>query len=169
MFCDNASISGAFLTQTVLESIKKECEKIVFNKEEFKDIFKSVEDEINTDKSLIQNSIKKTNKIIEKLDTQIKSIYEDKLNGIISVEDFLQIYQAKKEEKEKIQNNLKKLELDLKKQESKKVIDYGELKKFAEVFLKMENPSKETISKLVDKITIYKGRKIKIKYKFSKI
>lgn len=169
MFCDNSSISGTFLTKTVLENIKKECEKIVLNKDEMKKIFKTVENEINTEKNSIQNNIKMTNKSIEKLDIQIKAIYEDKLNKIISVEDFLQIYQAKKEEKEKLQNNLNKLEQDLKRQESKEVISRGDLKKFADEFLKMENPSKETISKLVDRITIYKGRKIKIKYKFSKI
>lgn len=167
--CDNAVISSDIVLDKVLESIRKECQKIIFNKEEIEETFVTVEKELNAEKYKIQNEIDKISQQIKKLDLQIKAIYEDKLNEIISVDDFLPIYQAKKEEKEKIINEQQELKRKLEQQENAQMVDYGDLYKFANEFLKMENPTKEVITNLVENITVSTGRKIKIKYKFSKV
>lgn len=58
---------------------------------------------------------------------------------------------------------------ELENQKASTIIDYEDLRKFANEFLKMENPTKEVIRNLIDTITISKGKKVKIKYKFLKI
>ncbi len=143
--------------------------KIVFNKEEIEETFVIVEKELNVEKYKIQEKIDKIGQQIKKLELQIKAIYEDKLNEIISVDDFLPIYQAKKDEKEKLINEQEELKRKLEQQENAQIVDYGDLYKFANDFLKMEKPTKEVITNLVENITVSTGRKIKIKYKFSKV
>lgn len=167
--CNNSVISSDIVLNNVLDSMRQECQKIILNQNELVETFSTVEKEINAGKYKIQNEIDKTNQKIQKLEAQIKSVYDDKLNGILSVEDFIQIYQAKKEEKEKLINEQKELNKKLEQQEKTKIINYDDLYTFANNFLQMENPTKEVIADLVDFITIYKGRKIKIKYKFSKV
>ena len=169
MNCDNAVISSDIVLNKVLESLKQECQKIVFNKEEIEEAFATVEKELNVEKYKIQEKIDKIGQQIKKLELQIKAIYEDKLNEIISVDDFLPIYQAKKDEKEKLINEQEELKRKLEQQENAQIVDYGDLYKFANDFLKMENPTKEVITNLVENITVSTGRKIKIKYKFSKV
>lgn len=167
--CDNSVISGDIVLNAILGELTKECKKIVFNSKELEETFKTVEKEINIEKNKIQQDIDKIQLKIERLEIQIKAIYNDKLEGILKVEDFLQIYKAKNEEKEKLIKELKELKIQYEKQENKKIIDYEELKKFAQEFLKLKSPSKEIISRLVDKIIVSKGRKITIKYKFSEV
>ncbi len=169
MNCDNAVISSDIVLNKVLESLKQECQKIVFNKEEIEETFVIVEKELNVEKYKIQEKIDKIGQQIKKLELQIKAIYEDKLNEIISVDDFLPIYQAKKDEKEKLINEQEELKRKLEQQENAQIVDYGDLYKFANDFLKMEKPTKEVITNLVENITVSTGRKIKIKYKFSKV
>lgn len=169
MNCDNAVISSDIVLNKVLESLKQECQKIVFNKEEIEETFATVEKELDVEKYKIQEKIDKTGQQIKKLELQIKAIYEDKLNEIISVDDFLPIYQAKKDEKEKLINEQQELKKELEQQENAQIVDYGDLYKFANDFLKLEKPTKEVITNLVENITVSTGRKIKIKYKFSKV
>ena len=76
---------------------------------------------------------------------------------------------SKKDEKEKLINEQEELKRKLEQQENAQIVDYGDLYKFANDFLKMEKPTKEVITNLVENITVSTGRKIKIKYKFSKV
>lgn len=167
--CNNAVISCDIVLTKVLDSIRKECQKIIFSKNEILETLLSVEKEINAEKYKIKNQINKVNQEILKIDIQIKAIYEDKLNGIISVDDFIPIYKSKKEEKEKLTNQQKELKRQLEENENTTTISPEDLYKFANEFLKMKNPTKEVIANLVESITVSTGRKIKIKYKFSKV
>ncbi len=167
--CDNSVISCDIVLNKVLKSIREECKKILFNKVELTETLSEIKKSINSEKYEIQDKIKKVNQKIEKLDTQIKLVYDDKLNGILAVDDFMAIYQTKKEEREKLINQKKELQIKLNNQENTKTINYNDLYVFANDFLKIEYPTKEIISNLVETVTINKGRKIKIKYKFSKV
>ena len=167
--CENSVIRASIIEKAVFDELRKECKKIVFDEEELKEIFKTAETEINIEKYKIQAEINNIELKMEKLENQIKAIYEDKLNGILLVDDFLQIYKIKNEEKEKLINEKNELQQQLEEQEKTKMLDCKELKQFADDFLQMENPTKEIIRNLIDEIIVSKGRKIKIKYKFSKV
>lgn len=167
--CENSTIRASIIEKAVFEELRKECKKIVFDEEELKEIFKTAETEINIEKYKIQTEINKIELKIEKLENQIKVVYEDKLNGILLPDDFLQIYKIKNEEKEKLINEKTELQQQLEEQEKTQMLDCKELKQFANDFLQMEKPTKEIIRNLIDEIIVSKGRKIKIKYKFSKV
>lgn len=168
MLCDNPVISGNFVRKCVLDNLRKECSKIVLKEKSLNLLAKTVEKEINNDNMAIQNekvSIEKEQCILE---TNIDILYKDKMNGIIEQEDFVRQYQLIKAKREENRNKIQKLEDILSKKEVKKV-DYNKLIEFSKKYLKMESPSKEILAKLIDSITISPGKKIKIKYKFSKI
>ena len=167
--CENSVIRASIIEKAVFNELRKECKKIVFDEKELKEIFKTAETEINIEKYKIQAEINNIELKMEKLENQIKVIYEDKLNGILLPDDFLQIYKIKNEEKEKLINEKTELQQQLEEQEKTQMLDGKELKQFADDFLQMENPTKEIIRNLIDEIIISKGRKIKIKYKFSKV
>ena len=62
---------------------------------------------------------------------------------------------------------MKKLEKELEESEKKSPkIDFKEIKQIANEFLKMENPNKMILEKLVEKIEFDKEKNIKIKLTF---
>lgn len=167
--CDNPTIRARIITEIVLEDLRKQCKNIIFNKKELEKTFEIAEKELNMEKYKIIDKLEKVKQKIEKISMQINSIYNDKLDGILKVEDFLKIYEIKNNEKENLIKEQKKLSEELENQKASTIIDYEDLRKFANEFLKMENPTKEVIRNLIDTITISKGKKVKIKYKFLKI
>ena len=167
--CDNPTIRARKITEIVLEDLRKQCQNIIFGTKELEETFAVTEAEINTEKYKIQKEIDKIGKKIEKLDIQINAIYNDKLEGILKLDDFLKIYENKNKEKENLIKEQEELQKQLGKQENAKAIDYEDLRKYANEFLQMESPTKEVIRNLIESITISKGPKVKIKYKFSKV
>lgn len=168
MNCDNSVISANIVLNEVLKNIRQHCKEICFDEDNMKAILKKIEQELNIENRHIEQELKELQQKIEKLDIQIKITYEDKLNGILSADDFLKIYKDKNEEREKIKKEIEKVEMKLETEKNKNIVEYRDLIKYANEFLEMKSPSKEIISRLVDKIIICKGRKITIKYKFSK-
>ena len=61
---------------------------------------------------------------------------------------------------------IKELKQELEKLNKEKVIDYRHIKKIAEQCLAMEELDPQLLNKLIDRIEYFKGKKIKIKYKF---
>ena len=75
------------------------------------------------------------------------------------------MYQDKKETN---LNKITDLKKELEKANNEKVVDYRYIKKIAEQCLNIESldQNQELLNKLIDRIEYYKGKKIKIKYKF---
>ena len=86
--CDNPTIRARKITEIVLEDLRKHCQNIIFDTKELEETFATAEAEINTEKYKIQKEIDKIGKKIEKLDIQISAIYNDKLEGILKLDDF---------------------------------------------------------------------------------
>lgn len=163
--CSNGSISANVITPIVAEQIKKECSKIVFSKGDLTSLYEEAKQNSKDKKSLITREIIRKEKDIEQIEKKVEEIYTDKLNGIIKAEDFSKFYNSYQEKKEKILAQINCLKEDLKEINSKKIINYGEIKKLAEKYLQMEELDEQLLSKLIDRIE-FKGKQIKIKYKF---
>lgn len=102
------------------------------------------------------------------LDRKIKNLYEDKLNGIISTEMFIQIskeYEKQKNELELRLDSSRRNEVD-----NSKKISGEEVEKYVSEVLKFDNPDRidrSILIKLINKIII-ENKKIKsIEYNFS--
>ena len=109
------------------------------------------------------------NKINEK-ERAIQEVYQDKINKIITREDFEMIYNKLKNEKKEmvaqitsIQKEIIKLEKDYIENIENK---YIEMIKLAKDLLRVRNPSKELYSKLIRKIEFDSNKNIKIVLSF---
>lgn len=110
-------------------------------------------------------------KYLEKLTFEIDSIYSDKLNGILSEDDFKRIYERKKLEKKTILEKIKKIKNYVK----NNIIDEDEMsreivQKFLDIIQNAttSNITKEILTDLVDKVEIDNNKNIYIYFKFKR-
>lgn len=149
--------------------LKTEFEKIIFSKEELKEIYRQSQIEINKKISKLEEKLKKYENEFENINNILKEIYKDKVQRIITEEDFKVIYNKETEEKEKINENIKSIELKIKKLKEKiEKVDIEEIIKSVEEILNFSNPTSEMYNKLIERIEFDSEKNIYIKFKFSK-
>lgn len=149
--------------------LKTELEKIIFSKEELKEIYRQSQIEINKKISKLEEELKKYENEFENINNILKEIYKDKVQRIITEEDFKVIYNQETEEKEKINENIKNIELKIKKLKEKiEKVDIEEIIKSVEEILNLSNPTSEMYNKLIERIEFDSEKNIYIKFKFSK-
>lgn len=149
--------------------LKTELEKIIFSKEELKEIYRQSQIEINKKISKLEEKLKKYENEFENINNILKEIYKDKVQRIITEEDFKVIYNQETEEKEKINENIKNIELKIKRLKEKlEKVDIEEIIKSVEEILNFSNPTSEMYNKLIERIEFDSEKNIYIKFKFSK-
>ena len=149
--------------------LKTELEKIIFSKEELKEIYRQSQIEINKKINKLEEELKKYKNEFENINNILKEIYKDKDQRIITEEDFKVIYKQETEEKEKINENIKNIELKIKKFKEKiEKVDIEEIIKSVEEILNLSNQTSEMYNKLIERIEFDSEKNIYIKFKFSK-
>ena len=150
------------LEEALLEIIKNTCKKYLKNLD-ISEISKNINKKDNSDINNQINDLRKQEKdLISKLDM----LYQDKFNGIVSEEMYLRI--SRETENFLIRTREKIQSLQDAKEEKK--VNKSELKDYEDKIRKLidiDNPSRELIQALIDKIIIDKDRNIEIIYKFS--
>lgn len=100
---------------------------------------------------------------LSKLDLEVDSIYNDKLSGILSQDDFTRIYERKKQEKVQIQNRIDILESHI----NNNIVNEDELiNKLIEKFNSNLTINREILTDLVDRIEIDENKKVYVYFKF---
>lgn len=100
---------------------------------------------------------------INKISLEIDSIYDDKLSGILSEDDFIRIYQRKKQDKKNLQKKIDEMKLHI----EKNVINEDELSQnIVTKFQNLKQINREILCDLVDRIEIDKNKKIYVYFKF---
>lgn len=147
------------LEKVILDNLKESCKKFLDTKKIREKVLSNTKD---NDKS---NIIKKINSLaneIKQLNNNLDSIYLDKINRIIKEEQFNRLKQKIdnemnfKNRKLKELNNRLNNDLDL--ETKNKLID-----KVIKEYISMENPSRELIINLIDKIEVFADKTINIK------
>lgn len=165
--CDCKQISANLIEEVVQQTIKAEIDKISFSEKEIKQIYKQAKMQAQTKSNLLSTKLQELKRTLQNIEKTIEEIYQDKINKLIHVEDFKTIYEKKQNERNKILREIKKIEKELEESEKKShKIDFKEIKQIANEFLKMENPNKMILEKLVEKIEFDKEKNIKIKLTF---
>lgn len=146
----------------VLSHLKGIFKKVFENRVEF---YKS----FNIEKvDLIADSTQKeTEKILKRLaeiKKIIKSLYEDKVKGIVAEEDFLMMSSEFNEEKEKLSMRLAEIESEKSQTKEKKTPE--QIIDIIEKIVSFDIVSPLLIGQLIEKIEIYKSNEIVINYKF---
>lgn len=167
--CENGRLSEKYITPFVIKEIKEQCSKIVFSKDDIQNLYEQAKRNANNKKTTLEQQIEIQEKEVEKIEHKINQMYSDRLNGIIKIEDFSKFYNTYQEKKEEILNTINKLKLNLQEANSNKMVKYSQIKKIADECLNMNEPNKELLNKLIDRIEYTTGEKAKIiiKYKFT--
>lgn len=158
--CTTHSNNYDILEKAILNQLKQLCKKYIDKKWIQKNInLESIDDRIQIQDD-IKNSTKKLNQILHHLD----DIYIDKLNSKISEDQYKRV-------KEKLETNIAiiKKRIDSLKQHLQCLSGRNKQKieKYIDDFLSLENPSRELIVSLIDKIEIGSDKTIDIQVSFS--
>ena len=150
------------LEEALLEVIRNTCKKYL-NKLDISEISKGINKKDNSEVNNNINDLRKQEKaLISKLDM----LYQDKFNGIVSEEMYLRISRETENSLVRIREKIQSLQ-DAK---NDKKVNKNDLKNYEDKIrelIDIDNPSRELIGALVDKIIIDKDRNIEIIYKFS--
>ena len=93
----------------IIPIIEKEYKNISFNDNDIKNALNNLEKSINTECYRLEDEKQRLLMKIEKLNEQIKTTYNDKLENIINNETFLSIKEQKENEKEKCKKQINDL------------------------------------------------------------
>ena len=150
------------LEEALLEAIKNTCKKYL-NKLDVSEISKSIN---KKDDSEVNNNINDLRKQEKALISKLDMLYQDKFNGIVSEEMYLRISRETENSLVRIREKIQSLQ-DAK---NDKKVNKNDLKNYEDKIrelIDIDNPSRELIGTLIDKIIIDKDRNIEIIYKFS--
>ncbi len=148
------------LEKVILDNIKNVCEEYL-DKNKIKDSIGNIKFEDNALKLKKQiESLELTN---NKLTENLDKTYMDRLKGIIDESQYLRVSENIKKE---IDDNKKNID-DLKnKQIDSNRLYNKKIEKYINEFLSLENPTRELIINLVEKIYIYQDKRIDIIFTF---
>ncbi len=152
------------LEVALLEVIKKTCKEYIDSlniTELSKDAISSKKKDNQANEQI--NELKKREKeYVSKLDM----LYQDKFKGVISEETFTRITKDTENSLNKIRYEIEKLRNN-KKEEKVNKNDLKEYEDKIRELINIENPLREFLQALIDKIIIDKDRNVEIIYKFS--
>ena len=112
----------------------------------------------------VQKQIDFYKEAIEKEKTKLEVMYEDRLNGIISLEDYMKNANKIKELVKEYENTIKELEANLKGEKLAQKED--KLDNLIDEFLNMEKPTKEIIREFINKIEIHEDKQVDVYFNF---
>ena len=168
--CNNTkSISSKKLYNMIIPIIEKECKSVFFNDNDIKKVMNNLEKSINYECHRLESEKQNLIGKIDKLNEQIKTIYNDKIENIINNETFLSIKEQKENEIENCKRQIIDLDKKIDIEKSRYTISYNQIKKLSEEFLSSNYITKQLLYKLVNKIEFDGNRNINLKLVFSNI
>ena len=161
--CTTHTNNYEVLESVILENIRDVCTNYL-DRNKIKESIKNLEFENNTLKIIKQiESLEITN---NKLTESLDKTYMDRLKGIIDEEQYIRVSENLKKE---IENNKSSIDnLKNENNESNK-IDNKLIEKYINKFLSLDNPTRELIINLVEKIYIYQDKQIDIIFTFKNV
>ncbi len=151
------------LESIILENIKEVCKKYL-DKNEIKNLIDNIDFDDNSLK--IKKQIESLEKTNNKLTECLDKTYMDRLNGIIDEEQYLRVKGNIKKEMDVNKNNINNLKNV---QINEHQVDNRQIEKYINEFLSLENPTRELIINLVEKIYIYQDKTIDIIFTFKNV
>lgn len=162
--CTPHSFNYQKLEKRVVSLLKKICE-IYTDKSNLEAIAQS-ENKVNME-SVLRKKIDYYENMVEKNNRRLDRLYEDRLDGVITVEDFKRMSEKIKDERDNF--NQTKVEYEKKLEEYKEKIkneDTNKLEKLIDEFLAMKYPTKEIMGQFIEKIEIHQDKQIDIYFRF---
>lgn len=129
---------------------------------------KIAKDELEEKKKelIYTNKLEDLNEKLEKISDEIDKIYNDKLLGILSQDDFARIYEKKKKQKEEILNKIDRTKVYI---EDKVLNEEEIIKQIVDKYQDMETINREVLVSLVDRVEVDQDKKVYIYFKFKSL
>lgn len=165
----NGVCSLHYFREEKLNEIVLKYLKDIFRKYTNKNKLKSVGKEKKDNKCEIQNlqnEILKYNKKIDSLQDALKNLYMDKLNDIISEDEFIELKKQFNDDKLRYTNCVKEMQYSINKYENEQDNESSINKKIKE-FLDLKKVDKQILLDLIEKIEIMEDKQVKIYVKFN--
>lgn len=162
--CTSHSIRMDFVENIVISKIKDICNSY-FDKTNIEYIAKQKLSESKKNNTY-SKELKNTNLLLNKIKLEIDNIYEDKLRGVLSQDDFERIYNRKKEEKESLIKKINKLKNIMK---SNNIDESQILNKIIKKYSNNNIINRALLIDLIDRIEIDCNKKIYIYFKFKSL
>jgi len=152
------------LEETIYSKISELSIQYMENKEEFE---KEIKQHYIDPRGEVETKINQIKKEIDNLKSKQDSLYDDKFNGVISTETYQRLFDNTNKDILKLNQKLEKYNKELKsiKQDS---VSYDEYLNEIKQYLKMNNPTKEMINKIIDKVYVTKDKDVEIHYRIKK-
>ena len=169
--CYRRYIDYRELEKYILYNIE-ETLKLYLDKETLKDKFEVLIDKYDKEKNLREIKLKNVKEKIKYIERKIDTLYKDRLNNVISAENYKNFSFSLKEEKDiliKEENNLIKEINDINNRRKNDINDTKKLNKIIEDFFDVNNEKSSILKHLIDKIKIDKNSDITVFYKFNVI
>ena len=160
-YCTRVAIKESILDKAVKDDLKAMAKEKVNSQ---KLISLEEVNNIRKDKAKLNKSKFDFERRIAQIDRIIKASYEDKVNGILTVEEFIKITDEYKKEKQELKVKVDELEKNI---STYKETKEDELTRIIKNITDFDNINKETIVSLINRIEIIDSETIKIYYKFS--
>ena len=152
------------LEEALLSTIKSTCKKYL-DEIDVKSLARLINDK-NTSKESTTEEINFLNKKIKEYNAKIDMLYDDKFKGIISEDTYKRLSRETEILLNQSKARIEELQaVDKKKKESSKEMKNYEDK--IKELINLDNPSRELLQSIINKIVIDKDRNIEIYYKFS--
>ena len=166
--CTRHAVLEEELNNLVIKDLKATAKKILKNKSRSEFLGKIQKPTLKIDNNLtkvINEKEKRKNEIV----TLRKGLYEDWKKGYITKDDFDSMYADYNKEKEKLNNDIEKLQIELSKQ-SQKQPDTN-IDKILEQIVDFKAIPKTILVKLIDKVEVFEDKpnrtkSVKVHYKF---
>ena len=161
--CSPHNFNYQVFEEQMLEVLREVCKEYK-NKKKLEEIAKQTKSK-KTQEFDIKKQIDSFKQNIEKETRKLEVMYEDRLAGIISLEEYMKNANRIKEIVKSYEKAIKEFEQELS-GESKQVKNESKLDNLVEEFLNMENPTKEIIREFIEKIEIHSDKQVDIYFNF---
>ena len=163
--CFSHHINYKKLENTICDKIRNLSIKYINEKEDFEKLLKN---EYLDPKLEIQSKISNLRKEQNMLEQKQDTLYDDRFNGVISIETYQRLYSATENKIGNVKLKIRELEEQLSNLSSDNNV-LLENKQIIEDFLNVKEPTREMLHKIVDKVYITKDKNIEIHYKVCNI
>lgn len=164
--CSPHNFNYEVFEEQMLEVLRQVCKEYK-NKKKLEDIAKKKRSR-EEQKLDMKKQIEFYKEAIEKENKKLEVMYEDRLAGVISIDDYMKNANRIKEVVKGYEENINELEIELSgKNENENKKD--RLDDLVEGFLKMKNPTKEIVREFIEKIEIHNDKQVDIYFNFKKL
>ncbi|MBP3502507.1 MAG: recombinase family protein [Clostridia bacterium] len=161
--CSPHNFNYQVFEEQILEVLRQVCREYK-NKKKLEEIAKQTKSKQSQEFD-IKSQINSFKQNIEKETRKLEVMYEDRLAGIISLEEYMKNANRIKEIVKNYEQAIKELEQELS-GENNKDKNERRLDNLVEEFLKIKNPTKEIIREFIEKIEIHSDKQVDIYFNF---